>query len=704
MTVVASTGRSRLQTLRANSNAPPPHAIAPAPSVRGARFRMLYLLAIPLLAFAAYGNSLVGEFVWDDRPLIIEDHTVKSFDYLEEIFTNDFFSRNEHDIAYGYYRPIVSVTYVIDYAIWGEHALGYHLTNVLMHSMATVLLVLILMRIGFGGWTALLAGLLFAVHPIHTESVTWISGRTDVLALLLTLGALLAHCFLVEGEREGRRRWVHHGLVYLLFALALLAKEMAVVLLPWIFFHRWYESDWKTALRRTLPLVAVPVLYGLWRFVVIDIPAPQQSELHSAGAVVLSALPTVLRYFAWMVAPYAQEAYVQNPYVTGLADPRLLVAVPAAIVVGVLLYRSFRTHRAVCLLVLALLSSFLPLLNVVRIAGPDDMGAVMAERFAYFPSAPFLALVAAGFGILATRLLRVEAGRRGLAIGGAALLLAAMTGATAVRNRVWNNDLALFEDMRAKTPEAPLIWSHLAFYHLRRGELAEAEQAIEVLDRLSPDTYWSLATRASLHVTRGEFEAAVAPQEKIIALTSEPNAPALNNLAFLYVRTGRSAQAIPILEDLTREGQNYSSVHANLALAYEQQGRLDEARRYFRSALEAAPDSVPIGLAWATFESKQSRLADAEAIFRGLLEHHPTDPSLHQNLAIVLLQAGKEQNASLCLQRAIGLDPNYVRARLTYGKLLQRQGEAAQARAQFEEVIRRAPNSDYERQARELLK
>ena len=151
------------------------------------------LALAPALALLAYWNSLGGEFVWDDRTLILDGNLGGAWGRLDELFTSNFFYRAEFEPTYGYYRPVTTLSYVLDYWIWGLQPFGYHLTNVLLHASCSVWVGLILMRLEFDSGPAILAALLFAVHPIHTESVAWISGRTDLLAFFFCSFATLTH-------------------------------------------------------------------------------------------------------------------------------------------------------------------------------------------------------------------------------------------------------------------------------------------------------------------------------------------------------------------------------------------------------------------------------------------------------------------------------------------------------------------------------
>src|SRR5262249_30866033 len=161
--------------------------------------------------------------------------------------------------------------------------------------------------------------------------VSWIAGRTDLLAFFFTAIALLLH---LEGEQRSRpadgdssaRGQSLRHLSVLAFALAMLAKEMAVVLVAWLALIHLivYRQDWRRSLVATGPYVAIIVWYAIWRFLLVYIPLPGTAPSHGPSAVMLSAAPTIVRYLGWLILPVDLNAYVQNPYVVTPLDPRFI--------------------------------------------------------------------------------------------------------------------------------------------------------------------------------------------------------------------------------------------------------------------------------------------------------------------------------------------------------------------------------------------
>ena len=181
------------------------------------------ILAVTIATVLAYARTLSFEFVWDDVLLVARSQRLREWSSLPTVLASHFWSE-VHEGSH-YYRPLVSLSYFLDLHVWGLNPFGFHLTNLLAH-LATALAVLMLTRRLTGNLLAAsIAGVAFALHPIHTESVAFISGRTDVLSTLLFLLALLGYA----RWRDGRGALALAGSLAAFF-LALTAKEVAVTL------------------------------------------------------------------------------------------------------------------------------------------------------------------------------------------------------------------------------------------------------------------------------------------------------------------------------------------------------------------------------------------------------------------------------------------------------------------------------------------
>jgi tetratricopeptide (TPR) repeat protein len=573
---------------------------------------------------------------------------------------------------------------------------------VLLHAACAALVVLAGSVLGLGPGASALAGILFAVHPVHGENVAWISGRTDVLALLLALVSLLAHRASRRDPARPRRLWRILSLAT--FAAALLAKEMAAVLPAWIAILELARAPrgGRAALRAAAGHALVLAAYLGLRFAVLGIGGPEVPPSHGLGAALASAPWTILRYLAWLALPLAPSAYVQNPYVTSVADPRFWGSVAALGAIGWGLWRAGRERPAVRALAGMLLVSFVPVLNLRRLAGPEDMGNLMAERFCYFPSVPFLALVAtaaaAALGATARRSLA-----RGALVATLALGVAAAGARTWTRTPDWRDDRTLFERETRRTPTAPLLWTQLSHVALREGRLAEADAHLARAEALAPEAVGVLALRAQWLVFAGRLAEALPIQQRVAATLGARNHAARNNLAFLYRATGSPERARPLLEALVATVPSYADPHFNLGELRRAGGDLVGAAVELRRYRELRPED-PRGLeALGEVEASLGRRAAVEALYREELARRPPDGRTLNALGALRHRLGDRDGARAALERALEVDPGHGPARFNLALLLDEAGRRAEAVVQLERLRREAPESPTGRAAAERL-
>jgi len=183
----------------------------------------LSVFLIIVLGFTVYGNSLHGQFFWDDDFLIKDNEYVKSWTNLPKIFTED--DGAGSGIRYAYYRPLRMVTYMLDYSLWKSDVRGYHLTNILLHILVGLCLYWLTVLLSEDRRLSLLTSIFFIVHPIQSETVACLSYRTDILATLLML-----FCFILYIKRIALKAAGPLLLIGLTYLAAILSKESALIL------------------------------------------------------------------------------------------------------------------------------------------------------------------------------------------------------------------------------------------------------------------------------------------------------------------------------------------------------------------------------------------------------------------------------------------------------------------------------------------
>jgi len=197
------------------------------------------------LAFLVYVPALGFQFVYDDKPQIIQNPAIHAWSYWQNYFTSHAWAELYPNVSGNYYRPLFLLWFRLNHALFGLNPKGWHLTTILCHVAATYMVFALVRRLAAERVIAFSAATLFALHPVHIESVAWVSGVTDPLLAIFLIGSFLA--FLRFRERN---HWGWMSLALTLFALGLLEKETAIVLGPLIFVYAWLYAEKRAGISR----------------------------------------------------------------------------------------------------------------------------------------------------------------------------------------------------------------------------------------------------------------------------------------------------------------------------------------------------------------------------------------------------------------------------------------------------------------------
>ena len=427
---------------------------------------LVLALSLVIISALAYFNSLGGDFVWDDQELIKGNQLIMTGDPLD-LFAGPFFPQSAGDNP-GYYRPVTMLTYWLDRAVWRANPYGFHLTNVLLNIICVLLAYLLFtkfIKLPSRGW-AWLGAALFALHPYHTESVSFISGRTDILATIFLLAAFMLY---ILHRKEKRVPPLY--LAILAFALGILSKEVALALIPiiavWeLFINR--EGSLRKATVTLSPFLVTAIAYIPVRLLILggaDKILTGQSSVAGPGVRLFYSIYFLAKYIYMLVLPLRFDAYrLVQFFRIGFGYREVIGFVISGGFIGLLwaLYRA-KKYKEVFWGGF-LISGLLPVLNIVQIPG-----ASAAERFLYLPSIGFCALLASGLYYL-NRILRRRFPKTSITALIALAILLFYGSSTVIRNYSWKNELLVYRDLIHKDPYSIPGHSNLAVLYLGMGE------------------------------------------------------------------------------------------------------------------------------------------------------------------------------------------------------------------------------------------
>jgi Flp pilus assembly protein TadD len=582
---------------------------------------------IPLLVcgatLAVYASALGDGFVWDDGNIIVANPAIKHWSEAARLFASSLERNTE------YYRPMLGLSFLGDWQLFGAWPAGFHLTSILIHAAVGVLLYVLAVRVLGDPLAAVSAALLFVVHPVHTEAVTYVSGRSDPLAALFALAALI---WLLEP----RRRALSVGA----FFLALLSREtsMGVLLLvPLLDVTAGPPGTWKARVtRRYLPYVGALAVYLVIRWLAVGTgTVTNDTAAYGLGTRLLTLPKVVVAYLGLLAVPSSLHmervvAPARSPLDPTVLGPVLLL-VAAVAAVG-----SWRRERREAWPVVFGAAWFglalLPVANLVPLA------TFMAEHWLYLPSMGLF--MAAGWGLsrLATRT------RPAAAIAVLAVLALAYGARTARRNLDWRDDRTLYQATLRFT-ESARVHGNLGRVYWMEGDVERAKHELDRAIELRP-RHWQTAD-------------------------------AYNQRGVIYQQEGRHAEALQEFQRAIELYPRNPAPYVNLATTLQAFGRIDEARRALETAIATDPRyaSAYVNLGNVFFNAGD--LVRARELYTKAIALDPQLGDAHQNLGAVYFHEGRYALAADSFRAALRLNPRSMMARQNLESAIRAQAGVA---------------------------
>jgi tetratricopeptide (TPR) repeat protein len=558
---------------------------------------LLPVIGLIILSAGVYIQALRYDFVWDDQRLISAMNATGGG-------LQGFIGQARSAIG-GWnqltYRPVSLVSFALDAYFWGQNPAGFHLTNLLLHMLVTLLVFRFLTvwtespRIGW------LSAAVFAVHPIHTEAVTWISGRTDLLAGFFSLTALLAVFHSSSAGDSRIKAWGWALIAGTGFALSLMAKETAVIfpVLVILIGVTQKSGSWKTILPSLFITALIAFAYFLSRASVLITVNSGGTVAHdvirmihgsrSWSETALFTLSITGEYLRLLLFPVSLKALYSIPPLT-VSDPQVIrsVAILSLCLIGLALAmrRSAIAAAATAWILIGLLPTYA--LFIYTSVSP------LAERLLYLPSIGFALLC----GMLFSKGIEVFDSSRmrrtaltGIMVG----ILALYSAGTIHYNYAWADDPHLWENTIRKNPQSSLAHFNLATAYINQQRwdeaIAEYTRAVSI-QPVYPEAHYSIG---NAYAAQGRRDEAI--EQYRIAVRLKPDyTDASINLAVTLHEIGREDLALKVLETAVEINPRDAIAQNNLANVYALQGQWKRAIEHYESALRLQPNYPEAGL------------------------------------------------------------------------------------------------------------
>lgn len=570
--------------------------------------RLLPGLIAAIVTLLVYLPALSNGFVnWDDQRYVYENVLIRSIDlnFIKTIFTT---------IQVSNWHPLTMLSYAVDFSLWGENPLGYHLENVILHAINTFLAGLLAARlvearaVGSGTFrfvAALTTALLFGLHPMHVESVAWVSERKDVLS-----GLFFILCLLAWLGYQRRKSASSYALTFIFFVLALMSKPMAVTL-PVVLLiidiyplERFSKEGFGKIVLEKVPFFAASLLLGVITIIAQEGSGALRSlDTDPMGLRVLTAFRGFVFYLWKLIVPAGLAPYYPHPLERVITNFEYWGSIAIFISITIAAVYAFRRgHKAFPAAWAFFVITLLPVIGIIQVGRQ-----AAADRYIYIPAIAVFMLAGAAVASVAER--KKAALYPALAIIAVISILFSVL--TIKQTGIWK--------------DSETLWS----------------REIEVYPMTVPMAYNS---RGQAYHVKGELQKAIEDYSASITLNPFDAMP-FNNRALVYEDLGRTDAAI---EDYTKAigiDPAFFNAYNNRGIAYGQSGRLAEAVEDFTAALRINPASSSAylnrGFAFLGMERAKEALDD----FTKADTISPGNPVVRYNLGLVYLKLGDKERA-----------------------------------------------------------
>ncbi|MSU49136.1 MAG: tetratricopeptide repeat protein [Opitutus sp.] len=654
------------------------------PDRHAVAWRWLALVCLVAAIALAYGNTLHAPFLFDDDGAVLNNPTIRRLDSLAV-----FHPPADGSTTTG--RPVVNITFALNYAISGEHVWSYRVFNIAIHALASLTLFGLFRRslISLSAQpstinsSALLAAALWALHPLQTESVTCIAQRTESLCglfYLLTLYAFSRATVQSEGEvRWPRPAWFAVSVASCLLGMAtkevMVTAPVIVFLYDRTFVARSFASAWR---RRSAYYIALATSWLLLAWLVVHNDGARGA---SAGfglgipwwTYLLKQCEALVLYLKLSLWPYPLVLDYGTGVVRSVVEvwwQAIAVLISLVATIGLMKRKPAAGFLGTCFfVVLAPSSSVVPLVT-----------QTMAEHRMYLPLAAIVVVVAiathAWLGARAKWLLAV------VAVG--------WGGATAARNHDYRDAVSIWADTVARRPVNPRAENNLALSLQRAGRVAEAHNHFSRAVSLDPGYVSARYNWGVVLLTSGRLREAVAQFEAAVRLAPD-HADARVNLGNALVQLQRAAEAIPHYQHALRLRRG-ADAHYNLGVALVEINRPTDAANQFHGALQLNPSFPEAYYQLARLAELAGQLADAEHGYVETLRLAPDHLLAHRKLGLLLARAQHLAPAAEHFRAVIRLAPLDADAHANLGNVLLLQEQPREALSCYEEALRLRPD------------
>lgn len=636
----------------------------------------MFILAI--LVFLVYGNACFFDFIeYDDNVYVTRNSQVLKGITLENLrwaFTTDYA---------GFWHPLTWISHMLDIQIYGLWGGGHHLTNILLHLASSWVLFFVFNQMTGSIWRSGFIAALFALHPLHVESVAWIAERKDILSAFFWNLTLWAYLIYVKNPRISR-----YGLILLFFGLGLMAKPMLATLpLVLLLLDFWPLgrssgrlnrikikplSGNLTALQRGIPLRQLILEKIPLVLLVIPISLVTFSAQRRFGAIpswdtfpldvrIVNALISYGQYLLKMIVPLHLSAIYPHPGTWPMGQ--VILSGLLLLLISTIVLMKTKSYPYLGLGWLWYLVTLLPVIGLIQIARH-----AMADRYTYLPLTGLFIIIAWGVPDLLGNI-RNRKVILGVASG---LILLVLSGLAWQRCQLWGDKVAFWNDVLKNNNRVP--YAHLVngLDNLRKRRYPEAIKNFTLALALDRNFFEALFHRAEAYNALGQVDRAIDDFTRAIKIKPGFAEPYYNR-GIRFLQGGPIDRAIADFTEAVRLDPKMADGYNNRGVAYALKGERDRAIADFSQALELNSRLIDAYQNRGTLFQNNRQYDLAMADFDRILQIQPDHPLAYYQLGLALRGKGRGEEAIAYFQKALTIRPDYAEASRELKSLLKKR-------------------------------
>jgi tetratricopeptide (TPR) repeat protein len=611
------------------------------------KYRILLIyIALAMVTIIAFEQVREHEFInFDDVVYVTENSNVNK-GLSGESFIWAFTTLRTKT---GNWHPLTWLSHMVDCQLYGLKPYGHHMTNLLLHTLNALLLFWVFKRMTGAIWPSAFVAALFAIHPLHVESVAWIAERKDVLSTFFWLLTMCAYVRYTERLSIGR-----YMLVVLMYCLGIMSKPM-VVTLPCILLlldywplERFNKFSIKRLVAEKIPLfVLAAALSAVTCIAQRGAGAIGDMASTPLGSRICNALVSYVGYIQKMV--YPSRLAILYPYPSG--GPGLLRLIGAIVMLGIIsagAIFAFRKRRYLIIGWLWYLGTLVPVIGLVKVGSQ-----AMADRYTYIPLIGIFIIIAWGAKEFLSRLPHLK-----IVFGAfASILFIALLISTRMQVNHWKDTSTLYEHTLKVTENNFVILSHYGNTLKEDGRIEEAIDYCRKSLRVNPDY-----------------------------------AGAHNNLGNALLSQDKVEEAIDHFQQAVQLSPDLTEAHYNLGVAFAALGKIEQAIDHYQQALKLNPDDVVTHNNMAILLGKCGKVEEAIAHCHRILQIDPSNVNAYNNLGHVFVSLGKVEQGIGYYQKALQIKPDFAQVHFKLGTALVSLGKLEQAIDHFQQVLKFKPD------------